>query len=330
MSVVVITGASAGVGRATARAFARRGASIGLIARGVERLRSTAREVEHLGGRALMLPLDVVSAESVKAAAREVEFSLGAIDIWVNAAMATIYAPLNDISAEEFHRATAVTYLGTVHGTMAALQCMRTRKRGRIIQVGSALAYRAIPLQSAYCGAKFAIRGFTDSLRSELLHDGLDIQLTMVQLPAVNTPQFGWGRNKLRRRPQPVPPIFQPEVAADAVLYASRGRHREVWVAGPTIKAIIVNKFVPRLLDRYLARHGYAAQLSHEPADPSAADNLFEPVTGSQAAHGRFDDQALPHSLALTLLRHRIGLLALLAIGSTVAWRTIVASRRRD
>ncbi len=330
MSVVVITGASAGVGRATARAFARRGASIGLIARGEERLQSAAWEVEHLGGNALVLPLDVVSAEAVLAAAQQVERTLGPIDIWINAAMATVYAPLIEISAEEYRRATEVTYLGTVHGTMAALRCMRVRNRGRIIQVGSALAYRAIPLQSPYCGAKFAIRGFTDSLRSELLHDGLDIHLTMVQLPAVNTPQFDWGRNKFRRRPQPVPPVFQPEVAAEAILYAANGRHREVWVAGPTIKAILANTFVPRLLDRYLARHGYAAQLSHEAKDPDTADNLFESVPGRQAAHGRFDEQALDHSVALTLLKHRASVLTLLAVGSLVLWRSVGTLRRRN
>jgi NAD(P)-dependent dehydrogenase (short-subunit alcohol dehydrogenase family) len=243
--VVVITGASAGVGRATVRPFAKRRASIVLIARDTEGLQAAAEEVKAAGGRALPLAIDVADPDAVESAAERVESQLGPIDIWINVAMATIYAPLHRIAAEEFRRATEITYLGNVYGTMAALKRMRPRSRGTIVQVGSALAYRAIPLQAPYCGAKFAIPGFTDSLRSELLHDRINIHLTMVQMPALNTPQFDWGRNKLSKRPQPVPPIFQPEVAAEAIVFAAYTRRREVWVGGPTIKAILANKLAP-------------------------------------------------------------------------------------
>jgi len=246
---VVITGASAGVGRATAHAFAVQGAQIGLIARGTQGLQASAAEVEKGGGKALTLPLDVADPDAVEAAAQRVEDRLGPIDIWVNCAMATIFAPFHRISPDEYRRATEVTYLGFVYGTMAALKRMRARNRGTIVQVGSALSYRAIPLQSAYCGAKFAIRGFTDSLRTELLHDGVDVNLVMVQMPALNTPQFDWARNKMSRRPQPVPPIFQPEIAAEAIVYAAHSRRREVWVGGSSVQAIVANKFFPGLLD---------------------------------------------------------------------------------
>ncbi|HEX4377556.1 MAG TPA: SDR family oxidoreductase [Steroidobacteraceae bacterium] len=319
--VVVITGASAGAGRATAQAFARRGARIGLIARGVERLEETAREVDGLGGHGLALPTDVANADAVMAAASAVEAQLGPIDIWINAAMATVYAPFHAITSEEYRRATEVTYLGTVHGTQAALHHMRPRNRGTIIQVGSALAYRAIPLQSPYCGAKFAIRGFTDSLRSELMHDRLDIHLTMVQMPALNTPQFDWGRNKLSHRPQPVPPVFQPEVAAEAIVYAATARRREVWVGEPTYKAIIGNKLAPGIMDRYLARQGYAGQITREIADPALPDNLFEPVPGHQGAHGRFDDRAQAKSLALSLTKHRAPLLVAAGAAGLLLWQ---------
>src|SRR3569833_606447 len=258
--VVVITGASAGVGRATVRAFAQRKAAIGLLARDTKGLEAAAREVRDAGGRALALPTDVADAEAVERAAEQIEQQLGPIDIWVNVAMATIYAPLHRITAAEYRRATEVTYLGNVYGTMAALKRMRARNRGTIVQVGSALAYRSIPLQAPYCGAKFAIRGFTDSLRSELLHDGIDVHLTMVQMPALNTPQFDWGLNKLPDRPQPVPPIFQPEVAAEAIVFAAYARRREVWVGSSTVKAILGNKLAPGMLDRYLARAGYSGQ----------------------------------------------------------------------
>jgi NAD(P)-dependent dehydrogenase (short-subunit alcohol dehydrogenase family) len=308
--VVVITGASAGVGRATVRAFAKRGASIALIARDTHGLHAAAEEVRAAGARALALPTDVADPDAVERAAERAESELGLIDIWINVAMATIYAPLDRISPEEYRRATEVTYLGNVYGTMAALKRMRARNRGTIVQVGSALAYRAIPLQAPYCGAKFAIRGFTDSLRSELLHDRLNIHLTMVQMPALNTPQFDWGRNKLAKRPQPVPPIFQPEVAAEAIVFAAYARRREVWVGGSTIKAILGNKIVPGLLDRFLAQDGYSGQLSSEPADPAAPDNLFEPVPGDHGAHGRFDRRATSRSAALWASMHKGALLA--------------------
>ena len=328
--VVVITGASAGVGRATVRAFAKRRASIALIARDAEGLQAAAEEVEAAGGRALPLPTDVADPDAVESAAERVESQLGPIDIWINVAMATIYAPLHRIAPEEFRRATEVTYLGNVYGTMAALKRMRPRNRGTIVQVGSALAYRAIPLQAPYCGAKFAIRGFTDSLRSELLHDRINIHLTMVQMPALNTPQFDWGRNKLPKRPQPVPPIFQPEVAAEAIVFAAYARRREVWVGGPTIKAILGNKIAPGLLDRYLARQGYSGQLSAEPADPAAPDNLFEPVPGDHGAHGRFDKRATPWSAALWASMHKGSLLAGGAVVGLALLTAALAVHRND
>src|ERR1051326_9024338 len=295
---VVITGAAAGVGRATARAFGRRGARIGLLARSVEDLNDAASEIEAAGGAALVLPTDMADSDAVEAAAEAVERQFGPIDIWVNCAMATIFSRVWDITPEEYRRATEVTYLGYVWGTMAALRRMRPRNRGAIVQVGSALAYRAIPLQSAYCGAKFAIRGFTDSLRSELIHEGSRIHLTMVQMPALNTPQFGWARNKMGKRAQPVPLIFQPQVAAEAIVYAAYARRREIYVGGSTVKAIVANKFVPGLLDRYLARD-YAGQLSRDPVEPARPDNLFAAVPGPHGAHGRFDRNARGYSLEL-------------------------------
>ncbi|MEK0085649.1 SDR family oxidoreductase [Benzoatithermus flavus] len=328
--IVVITGASAGVGRATARAFAAEGARIGLLARGRDGLVAAAEEVARLGGRALPIPTDVADPEAVERAAAAVEATFGPIDIWINNAMATIFSPFARITPEEFRRATEVTYLGTVHGTMVALKRMRPRDRGTIVQVGSALAYRAIPLQSPYCGAKFAIRGFTDALRSELLHDGSAVHLTMVQLPAVNTPQFDWGRNKMPRRPQPVPPIFEPEVAAGAILFAARARRREVWVGGPTVKAILANRLMPGLIDRYLAHFGYSGQMADEPAVPGAPDNLFAPVPGDHGAHGRFDRLATDHSTALWASEHR-GLLVAggLALGALLATALAGGARRR-
>src|SRR5437763_3032135 len=306
---VVITGAAAGVGRATARAFGRRGAGVGLLARGVDDLNDAAAEIEAAGGTALVLPTDVADADAVEAAAEAVEQRFGPISIWVNCAMATIFANVWDITPAEYRRATEVTYLGYVWGTMAALRRMRPRNHGAIVQVGSALAYRAIPLQSAYCGAKFAIRGFTDSLRSELIHERSRVHLTMVQMPALNTPQFGWARNKTGRRAQPVPPIFQPEVAAEAIVYAAHARRREIYVGGSTVKAILANKIAPGLLDRYLARNN-AGQLSREPADPSRPDNLFAAAPGRHGAHGRFDNEARPFSTALWLSRQRGWMLA--------------------
>src|SRR5438105_3792296 len=286
--VVVITGAGAGVGRATAERFASQGDRIGLVARGRERLDAAAREVERRGGRALVLPADVADAQAVDDAAARAEEELGPIDVWIANAMATLYAPLWEIEPDEFRRATEVTYLGAVWGTMAALRRMRPRNRGTIVLVGSALAYRGIPLQSAYCGAKHALKGFFESLRTELLQEGSAVRLTMVQLPALNTPQFSWGRTRMPRHPQPVPPIFEPEVAAEAIAYAAEHAPRELYVGWPTVKAIVGNKLVPRLADRYLARTGFDSQQTDEPVDADRPDNLFEPAPGAYGAHGIF------------------------------------------
>ncbi|HEY8157795.1 MAG TPA: SDR family oxidoreductase [Methylobacter sp.] len=320
--VVVITGAGAGVGRATTQQFARNGVRLGLIGRDQHRLEQAAKEVRHFGSEAVVAVADVADAAQVEAAAARIEAALGPIDIWINNAMATIYSPFHKISAEDYKRATEVTYLGAVYGTMAALKRMRGRNRGTIIQVGSALAYRAIPLQSPYCGAKFAIRGFTDALRSELLHDRSKVRLTMVHMPALNTPQFDWGRNHMPTRPQPVPPIFEPEMAAKAIYWASRHKRREVYVGLPTWKAIWVSKFIPGLIDRYLARTGYEGQQSGEPVDPAKPDNLWQPVEGDFSAHGRFNKCAKPGTaqLWLTLYREPITV-GLLAAGLWACWR---------
>jgi NAD(P)-dependent dehydrogenase (short-subunit alcohol dehydrogenase family) len=327
--VVVVTGASAGVGRATVRAFARQGCSVGLIARGTEGLEAAAAEVRQYGERAVTVPADVADAEAVDRAADQIERELGPIDVWVNVAMATIYAPVAEITPAEYKRATEVTYLGYVYGTMAALRRMRPRNRGTIVQVGSALSYRAIPLQAPYCGAKFAIRGFTDALRCELLHDRSRIHLTMVQMPALNTPQFNWGRNKLPMRPQPVPPIFQPEVAADAIVFASTARRREVWVGGSTFKAILGTKIAPGFLDRYLARFGYDSQMSSEPALKDAPDNLFKPIEGDFGAHGRFDAQAQPSVDMETPVMPNWAVTGGAMIGLLYLVRTVLRSRPR-
>jgi len=303
--VVVITGASAGVGRATAHRFARDGARIALLARGSEQLEGAAEEVRKLGGQALAISVDVADADAVEAAAERVEQEFGPIDIWINDAMATIFAPVHEITAAEFKRATEVTYLGTVHGTMAALKRMRARNRGTIVQVGSALAYRAIPLQSAYCGAKFAIRGFTDALRVELMHDKSAIHITMVQLSAFNTPQFQWGRTTLPRRPQPVPPIFQPEVAAKGIHWAAHHRRRELNVGFPAVKAIIGNKLFPHLADLDLVKLGYAGQMGKLPLPEDRPDNLYEPVGADYGTHGRFDARSKGYSLQLWATTHR-------------------------
>jgi NAD(P)-dependent dehydrogenase (short-subunit alcohol dehydrogenase family) len=299
MSVIAITGASAGVGRATAERFARSGAQIGLIARDGERLSATAAEVERLGGGALVLPLDVADHEAVDSAAAKIEEHFGPLDVWVNNAMATVFAPVSRLTAEEVRRATEVTYLGYVWGTLAALRRMLPRDRGTIVQVGSALAYRSIPLQAPYCAAKHAVHGFTQSLRTELLHDGSNVRVSEVQLPAENTPQFDWGRAKLARQPQPVPPIFQPEVAAKAIEHAALHGPREILVAWPTVKAVFGERIAPGLLDRYLARVGFDAQQADEPLDSERAGNLFDPVPGDFGAHGRFDDSAKWRSLLL-------------------------------
>jgi short-subunit dehydrogenase len=287
--VVVITGASAGVGRAVAHRFARVGATIALLARDEAALRETKAEVEERGGRAMVIPLDVADADAVFAAARDVEETLGPIDVWVNNAMATMFAPLSEISPEEFRRITETTYLGFVHGTMAALEHMRRRNRGVVVQVGSALAYRGIPLQSAYCGAKHAIRGFTDSLRSELLHERSRIKLTMVQLPAVNTPQFD---TRMPNEPRPVAPVYQPEVAAEAIFDAARNPRREVWVGATTAQVILGDMVAPWYLDHHLARTCYDGQQRGRRVTPGRTDNLFSPVHDRHRTHGSFDREA--------------------------------------
>jgi len=316
--VVVITGASGGVGRATVREFARCGARIALLSRGVDRLNAAKREVEDAGGQALVVPTDVADPKQVEAAAERTERELGPIDIWVNNAMTTIFSRFNEIRPDEYKRATEVTYLGCVYGTMSALKRMKSRNRGTIIQVGSALAYRSIPLQAPYCGAKHAIVGFTDSIRSELIHDRSNVQLTIVHLPGLNTPQFSWGRTHLPNHPQPVPPIFQPEVAARAIVWASGQRKREVWVGLSTYKAIIGQRIAPGFADRYLAKHAVEGQQMPDLISPDRPDNLFETVPGDQyAAHGIFDDRARTWSLTDKLQRHCRGILAGLGAAST-------------
>jgi NADP-dependent 3-hydroxy acid dehydrogenase YdfG len=297
--VVVITGCSAGLGRAAAWEFARHGARIGLLARGVDGLKGARREVESLGGKAILLPVDVADFRAVEEAARKVERDFGAIDIWVNNAMASVFSPVKQMRAEEYKRVTEVTYLGVVYGTLAALKRMLPRNRGTIVQVGSALAYRSIPLQSAYCAAKHAIAGFTDSLRCELIHDKSRIHLTMVQMPALNTTQFSWVKSRLRHKAQPVPPIFQPEVGAKAIYWAAHHRRREVYVGGPTVEAIVGNKLAPGILDRYLGRTGYDSQQTSESEDPFRPDNLWKPVPGDHGSHGTFDSRAHVSSLEL-------------------------------
>jgi short-subunit dehydrogenase len=302
---VVVTGASAGVGRATAIAFGARGDRVALIARGREGLEGAARDVERAGGRALILPCDVADAAAVDEAAGRVEAELGPIDVWVNDAMAAVLAFVHETDPVDFRRVTEVTYLGTVHGTMAALARMRPRDRGVIVQVGSALSYRAIPLQATYCGAKFAIRGFTDSLRTELMHAGSGVRVTMVQLPGLNTPQFTWVRTTLRRQPRPVPPIFQPEFAADAIVTAAEHPRRETWVGVNTAVIILANHLAPRIADRYLAKTNVKAQQTEQPLDPSRPDYLHAPLDdrGDRGTHGPFDDQAKPRTKQFTLAR---------------------------
>jgi NAD(P)-dependent dehydrogenase (short-subunit alcohol dehydrogenase family) len=312
--VVVITGASAGVGRATARAFAQHGAHVGLLARGHDGLEGACQDIEAAGGKALILPTDIADADQVEAAAAAVEEALGPIDIWVNNAMVSVFSPVKAMTPAEFRRVTEVTYLGTVYGTLAALRRMLPRDRGAIVQVGSALAYRAIPLQGAYCGAKHAIQGFTESLRCELLHDGSRIHLTMVQLPALNTPQFRWVKSRLPRKPQPVPPIFQPEVAAEAIVWAAYHDRRELNVGFSTSIALLADKLAPGLADWYLARTGYEAQQTDEPEDPKRPHNLWHAVPSDHGAHGDFDHRASARCLHLWANKHR-GWLALAGVG---------------
>ena len=328
--IVVVTGASAGVGRAIVREFARRGAYVGLIARGRDGLEAAQREVEQAGGRAHIVATDVADAEAVEHAAAEIEQALGPIDIWVNNAFAGIFAPFLEVTAEEYERVTAVTYLGQVNGTRAALKRMLPRNHGKVVLVGSALAYRGIPLQSAYCGAKHAIQGFLDSVRCELLHAKTEVGITMVQLPGVNTPQFDWIRAKLPGRPRPVGTVYQPEVAARAIYFAAHGRRKEVLVGAPTVQAIWGNKLASPLLDDYLARTGFASQQDPEPVSPDRRDNLFEPVPGDHGAHGRFDDEAVDASAELWLSTHKkqLGIAALGAAAAAGAG-LLLAGRRR-
>lgn len=326
--VVMITGASAGVGRATARAFAKQGAHIGLIARGNDGLEGARADVESLGGKAITLPCDVSQAEEVEAAAARVEKEFGPIDVWINNAMVSVFSPVKEMTAEEFHRVTEVTYLGVVYGTLSALKRMLSRNQGCIVQVGSALAERSIPLQAAYCGAKHAIEGFTDSLRCELLHDKSNVRVTMVHMPALNTPQFGWVKSRLPRKPQPVPPIYQPEVAAEAILYAANHDRRDMEVGLPTVFAMEGNKIFPALMDSYLARTNYEAQQTDEPVEPDRQDNLWQPVPGDHGAHGVFDDRAYGFSPQLWANKHRRWLAAAGATGLLGIGAALISRRR--
>jgi NAD(P)-dependent dehydrogenase (short-subunit alcohol dehydrogenase family) len=303
--IVVVTGSSAGIGRATAVEFAKHGWRVALLARGVDGLEGARAEVEQAGGEALVVPVDVADAEQVEAAAAQVEREWGPIDVWVNNAMSTIFCDFLHITPEDFRRATEVTYLGAVWGTLAALRRMKPRDRGTIVQVGSALAYRSIPLQAPYCGAKSAIRGFIDSLRSELIHDRSKVHLTMVQLSAFNTPQFDWGRTCLPDQPKPLGKIFQPEVAARGIYWAATHRRRELWVGWPAVEAILGTRVLPGFLDRKLAFSAYEGQEGNTPVSPTRRDNLYEPVPGDHGAHGRFDRKALKSSAQLWLTTHR-------------------------
>jgi NADP-dependent 3-hydroxy acid dehydrogenase YdfG len=325
MSTVVVTGASAGVGRATAVAFGARGDSVALIARGEEGLQAAAREVRAAGGTALVLPCDVGDADAVEVAAARAEDELGPIDVWVNCAMAAVLAFVHETDPADVRRVTETTYLGCVHGTLAALRRMRPRDRGVIVQVGSTLAYRAIPLQATYCAAKFAIRGFTDSLRTELLHEGSGVRVTMVQLPGLNTTQFTWVRTTLRRQPRPVAPVYQPEVAADAIVHAAEHPRRELWVGASTPILIGGNKLAPWLGDRYLARTNVEAQQTADPIDPARPDYLYRPL-GDRGSHGPFDGEARASSVQLALAKRRRALS--LAGAATAAGVGLLALRR--
>ncbi|GAA5161093.1 SDR family oxidoreductase [Pseudonocardia eucalypti] len=329
--VVVITGASGGVGRATARAFAEHGARIALLARGKTGLRAATEDVEKAGGTALPIEVDVADHDAVDQAAAHAEQALGPIDIWVNNAFTSVFAPVTEVKPEEFHRVLEVSYLGYVYGTKAALERMRPRDRGTIVQVGSALAYRGIPLQAAYCAAKHAIQGFHESLRCELLHEHSGVSVTMVQLPALNTPQFTWLRSRLRRGAQPVPPIYQPELAARAIRHAAQHpRRREYWVGASTVATLLGDKLAPGMLDRYLAATGYNAQQTDQPHDPARPGNLWQPSDGAHGhdfgAHGHFDATAHAHSPQQWASRHH-GLLA--AVAAAAAGLTLRRALRQ-
>ena len=328
MKTVVVTGASAGVGRATAVAFGSRGDRVALIARGEDGLQAAAREVRAAGGTALVLPCDVADADAVEAAAARAEDELGPIDVWVNCAMAAVLAFVHETDAADVRRVTETTYLGCVHGTLAALRRMRPRDRGVIVQVGSTLAYRAIPLQATYCAAKFAIRGFTDSLRTELLHEGSGVRVTMVQLPGLNTTQFTWVRTTLRRQPRPVAPVYQPEVAADAIVHAAEHPRRELWVGASTPILITGNKVAPWLGDRYLARTNVEAQQTPDPIDPDRPDYLYRPL-GDRGSHGPFDGEARASSVQLALAKRRRALTLAAAATAVGAAATALTRRAR-
>jgi short-subunit dehydrogenase len=329
---VVVTGASAGLGRAIAIQFARHGARVALLARGREGLAAAEREVNSAGGEALAIATDVADPDVVEAAAEAAERHFGPIDVWVNNAMVSVFAPVKQMQPDEYKRTTEVTYLGTVYGTLAALRRMLSRDRGAIVQVGSALAYRSIPLQSAYCAAKHAMVGFNDSLRCELLHDKSQVRLTVVHMPALNTAQFGWVRNKLPRKARPVPPIFEPEVGARAVYWAAHHNRREIYVGASTVKAIIGNKVAPTLLDRYLARNGFEAQQTLEAEDPSRLDNLYAPLDAGQdrGAHGNFDEQSSGHSPQLWADLHRGILGGVIGGAAGLAGALLMAARIRS
>jgi NAD(P)-dependent dehydrogenase (short-subunit alcohol dehydrogenase family) len=332
--VVVVTGASGGIGRATARAFAARGDTVALLARGEQGLQAAAADVERAGGRALVLPTDVSDLDQVRSAAAQVETVAGDIDVWVNAAFTSVFARFVDIEPEELRRVTDVNYHGYVYGTRAALDRMLPRDKGTIVQVGSALAYRGIPLQTAYCGSKHAIQGFHEALRAELLHDKSKVRVTMVQMPAVNTPQFSWVLSRLPNQAQPVPPIYQPEVAAKAVLFAAdHPRRREYWVGGSTAATLAANAVAPGLLDRYLARTAFSAQQTPEPRDPDQAANLWTPADGADGhdygAHGMFDDRSKDSSVQLWASHHH-GLLAGAAAATAVVTGAVWRRRPRQ
>jgi NAD(P)-dependent dehydrogenase (short-subunit alcohol dehydrogenase family) len=319
--VVVITGATKGVGRAVAERFARDGARIALLARGREGLDGTVRAIERLGGQALPLPTDVADPDAVDAAASATEEAFGPIDVWINDAMTTVFGFFWDVHPDEFRRATEVTYLGAVWGTRSALDRMRPRDRGTIVQVGSALAYRGIPLQAPYCGAKHAMKGFFESVRTELMHEGSNVHVTMVQLPGLNTPQFDHCRSKMPKKPMPVPPIYQPEVAAEAIHHAAYAKRREVWCGGSTVYTILGERLAPWLGDRYIAKTGVSGQQTNEPVDAPREGNLFEPVDeGDPGAHGDFDSKAHSRSLQAFATRHRTSVL-----GSAAALALLVA-----
>jgi len=336
--VVVVTGASAGVGRAVAEAFARRGAHLGLLARGQAGLEGARESVERLGGKAIAIPTDTADYDAVEAAAQQVEDTFGPIDIWVNDALTTVFAEFLEMTPAEYRRVTEVTYLGFVHGTMAALKRMVPRNRGKIVQVGSALAYASIPLQSAYCGAKHAINGFTSSVRIELMHNRSNVKISIAQLPAVNTPQFIWGRNKMPRKAQPVPPIYEPEVIAEAIYWLAHHDRRELWIGGSTVRAILARRFFPEFVEWYLSKTGYKAQMYDGPPDPTQPDNLFHPAddTRDYGAHGPFGNRSLSSSYETWAAEHRPGLLAAVTgivglAGLVLAtMRLLTLPRRRD